>query len=435
MRLPAALSLIIDPDRTVVVTGINRYRPGSWCVRLHCVLAVTVVCQSGAVRSGNSAAEFSPPNSRGIYCFRQIKMNRNSGSDRRDFLKSVALAGGVVASADGVRAQADTAPVTGPQPAATADIPYPRVFTGPALAMISFPLGGVGAGSIGLGGRGQLRDWEIFNRADKGNSPDYAFPAVWVQAAGQKPIARVLEARIETPYEGQDGLGSRNAPGLSRLEGASFTGEFPLARIDFHDATLPVEISLEAGTPFIPLDGDESGLPVAVLRYRVRNKGTSAAAVSIALSIENPVNSLLPAASRNNASDTRTNIAESSPAMQGLLMKNPALAPDDPGNGSFALAVLSGDQFNHRDTEKTQRKISVNSVSLWFHQICFGGLICAPLQLWAWQMASASASAASAWGISARLSIIFTMRPTCPLPARVRQLPHSPVLNGVHQRR
>ena len=29
------------------------------------------------------------------------------------------------------------------------------------LSQISFPLGGIGTGSIGLGGRGQLRDWEI----------------------------------------------------------------------------------------------------------------------------------------------------------------------------------------------------------------------------------------------------------------------------------
>jgi uncharacterized protein (DUF608 family) len=232
-----------------------------------------------------------------------------------------------------VRAQTEASAETRPQLAESGDISYPRIFTGPALAMISFPLGGIGAGSVGLGGRGQLRDWEIFNRPGKGNSPDYAFPAIWVQAEGQKPVARVLEARIQTPYEGQDGLGSRNAPGLSRLEGATFTGEFPLARIDFHDATLPLEISLEAGSPFIPLDADESGLPVAVLRYRVRNKGTSVTTVSIAYSIENPVKAAEP--------DTRVNTTHGQAAMQGLLMTNPALAADDPGNGSFALAVLS----------------------------------------------------------------------------------------------
>ena len=112
--------------------------------------------------------------------------------------------------------------------------------------MIAFPLGGVAAGSVALGGRGQLRDWEIFNRPNKGNSPAYAIPSIWAQAGDAKPVARVLEARILPPYEGQDGLGSNNAPGLSTAGRATFTGEFPLAHIDFEDRTLPVAVALEA---------------------------------------------------------------------------------------------------------------------------------------------------------------------------------------------
>src|ERR1700749_4405879 len=93
-------------------------------------------------------------------------------------------------------------------PAGKVDISYPRQFRGRQLKMIAFPLGGVAAGSLSLGGRGQLRDWEIFNRPNKGFSPAYALPSIWVQAGNSKPIARVLEARILPPYEGQDGLGS-----------------------------------------------------------------------------------------------------------------------------------------------------------------------------------------------------------------------------------
>ncbi|NIM44374.1 MAG: hypothetical protein GTO54_01880, partial [Nitrososphaeria archaeon] len=33
---------------------------------------------------------------------------------------------------------------------------------------MAFPLGGIGTGSISLGGWGQLRDWEIMNRPAKG---------------------------------------------------------------------------------------------------------------------------------------------------------------------------------------------------------------------------------------------------------------------------
>src|ERR1700685_3610064 len=149
-------------------------------------------------------------------------MKKSSGSNRRAFLRQAGAAVGA--------AQLSLGQTRAEFPAG-----YPRVYSGGKLKMIAFPLGGVGAGSISLGGRGQLRDWEIFNKANKGFSPAYAFPAVWAQAGNAKPIARVLEARILPPYEGQNGLGANNAPGLSRLEGAKFIGEFPLAHIVFED--------------------------------------------------------------------------------------------------------------------------------------------------------------------------------------------------------
>jgi non-lysosomal glucosylceramidase len=231
---------------------------------------------------------------------------------RRGFLQTVAAAGALPQ----VRARG--------QNAAKAPIEYPRKFTGRQLAMIAFPLGGVGAGSISLGGRGQLRDWEIFNRPDKGRSPAYAFAAI---RAGD--VARVLESRILPPYEGPSGLGSANVPGLPRLAGATFTGEFPLARIDFDDPDLPVRVALEAFTPFIPNDADESGLPVAVLRYRVVNRAARVVKVGIALSIDNPVGT------QGRANEFRTGAG-----VEGLFMRNPFLAASDPFAGSFALGVL-----------------------------------------------------------------------------------------------
>lgn len=39
-----------------------------------------------------------------------------------------------------------------------------RSFTAAHLTQIAFPLGGIGTGTVALGGRGQLTDWEIFNR-------------------------------------------------------------------------------------------------------------------------------------------------------------------------------------------------------------------------------------------------------------------------------
>jgi non-lysosomal glucosylceramidase len=270
---------------------------------------------------------------------------------RRDFLKQAA---GVIGAATqsghwtGVaQAQANSGHNAGPgHSLGETEISYPRVFEGRQLKMISFPLGGVAAGSLGLGGRGQLRDWEIFNRPNQGGSPAYAFPAIWIQSGNSKPIAHVLESRILPPYQGDSGLGSNNAPGLSRLQGAKFTGQYPLAHIEFEDRRLPVKVELEAFSPFIPHNPDDSGLPVAVLRYRVTNPGMTSVKIGISFSIDNPVAANPSKSSPFLKSDTRLNEYRTGQQFEGLLMSNPSLPSDDPMHGSFVLAAMPDEKTN-----------------------------------------------------------------------------------------
>jgi len=244
---------------------------------------------------------------------------------RRDFIKT--LAGGAAAAA---------LPASGADTVLHDRIRYPRVYSARQLAMLAFPLGGIGTGSISLGGRGQFRDWEIYNRPDKGRSPQYAFASIWAQSGGSRPVARVLEARLSPPYASGFGLGPANAPGLSRLESATFTGEFPLARIAFEDSELPVRVSLEAFSPFIPLDPESSGFPAAVLRYRVRNASRTKATVSIAFSLENPVG---PSAG-NSTLKLNEFRGASGDLLQGLFFTDPGAPRDHPERGSFALSIV-----------------------------------------------------------------------------------------------
>ncbi len=268
-------------------------------------------------------------------------MNGGQGTGRRTFLRQAAMAG-AGAAAESSPAGAAPPPADAATPAL--DFGYPRRFEGAPLARIAFPLGGAGAGSVSLGGRGELRDWEIFNRPNKGYAPDYAFASLWVKTGAAKPVARVLESRILPPYEGADGLGSKNAPGLPRLASARFFGEYPLARIEFDDAELPVRVSLEAFSPFIPLDPDSSGLPVAVLRYRVRNHADVPAEVSVAYSLDNPVHPAAPphGAASETPRDGRENLWRTGEgSLSGLEMSNPALDASDPMRGTLALAVIA----------------------------------------------------------------------------------------------
>ena len=249
----------------------------------------------------------------------------SSGVKRRTFLKQVATATTLGSIHPGAEAQVPSSvPITGA-------IRFPRVFAGKELAMIAFPLGGIGTGSISLGGRGQLRDWEIFNRPQKGFAPRYTFASIWVKASTAEPVTCVLEARHLPPYEGDSGIGWADAPGMPRLRTASFTGEFPFAVVDFKDETLPVRVSLEAFTPFVPLDPEASSLPLAILRYRVRNDSSSALNFAIAFNVDNPVGKA-----------GRVNEYRESSLFKGILMHNPGLNEGDNRKGSFALTVVNG---------------------------------------------------------------------------------------------
>src|SRR5689334_7041140 len=228
-------------------------------------------------------------------------------TDRRKFVKT--LAGGAILNNAAASAPTGQRTDTRDDRVTTTveRITYPRVFSGRQLSQIAFPLGGIGTGCISLGGRGQLRDWEIYNRPDKGRSPEYAFAAICLRKGSSKPIAHVLEAELLPPYSSASGLGPANAPGLSRLQGASFTGEFPIANVRFHDARLPLQISLEAFSPFVPLDPDASGCPVAILSYKLRNTADSEVTASIAFSLDNPTGGRIPGSVRPQTNDSRVN--------------------------------------------------------------------------------------------------------------------------------
>lgn len=254
-----------------------------------------------------------------------------NGPSRRSFLKTAVATslGGIAASAQGIgqghRPATSTESCTSSLASAPEQIGYPRVHTGRQLARVSCPLGGIGTGGIGLGGRGNLQDWQIFNRPDIGNALEYSFPSMWVRRTGGTPYSAVLERRLLPPYDlQQEGLGSANVPGLPRLAEARFFGSFPISRIEFSDPECPVSVAFDAFSPFQPLDADASGLPCAVMIYEVCNPGVTAAEVAVAWSISNPVRD----DSHNGGLDTRNNEPHNAGGMSGLFMTNSSYAKE-----------------------------------------------------------------------------------------------------------
>ncbi len=163
-----------------------------------------------------------------------------------------------------------------------------RSFTGAALKELAFPLGGIGAGSIALGGWGQLRDWEIRNRPAKGFSPGDSFFTLKAQRKGSKAVTRVLQG----PPEGDMGLDGHSAKrgqgeGLPCFSEAKFTGEFPTCQVKLSDKAVPLDVTLEAFNPFIPLNPDDSSIPCAVLTYTLRNRSSKPVKATIYGSLTN----------------------------------------------------------------------------------------------------------------------------------------------------
>ncbi len=217
-----------------------------------------------------------------------------------------------------------------------------RSFDGPALAEIAFPLGGIGTGNVSLGGRGELRDWEIFNHADKGYRLPNTFFALRMQQAGQPAIAKVLEAPLLPPYTLSHGYHPWTAAGLPRMAGATFCGEYPFAHISFEDAELPVHVHLEAFTPLIPLMPEDSGIPCAILTYTISNISSEEVALTLVGSLHNPVGGHGHDRYGNIATHgTGQNVNElrEDGALHGLWLHSHGLSANDMSYGDLSLTT------------------------------------------------------------------------------------------------
>jgi len=208
----------------------------------------------------------------------------------------------------------------------------------------AFPLGGIGTGNVSLGARGELRDWELENLPDKGRLNPFTFFAIHVAPTDGEPVTRVLEAQHTGRHDWDAGYGFDRLAGLPRLAGATLHGEYPVVDIDFDDDVLPVDVSLRAFTPLVPLDPDASGIPAAVLRYRVTNPGSTSVAVTIAGSLSHTAGrgEGLFGMRAQQTVRWREEVDEDGRGVRGLDF-GIRLPEDDPGYGTLSLTTTDAD--------------------------------------------------------------------------------------------
>jgi non-lysosomal glucosylceramidase len=276
--------------------------------------------------------------------------------DRRDFVKTVGLAAPALAARPEQQQPAehslrDSLPKDG--------WPVLRAYDRDHLARIALPLGGIGTGTVSLGGRGDLRDWEIMNRPAKGFVPLMGqigpFFALFVTDGQGWKESRIVEGPIEYfEYEGSHGSPSVNE-NFPRFHDCAFFAAYPFARVVLSGPGLPFEVHLKAFNPLVPADMDASSIPAAILRYEVHNRSVRPLSATICGSLPNFIGidggsvecdwkgDAVPKGARGNRNEFRNANGRS-----GIFMSSQGVEPESPQSGTISLTVPASEGISYR---------------------------------------------------------------------------------------
>jgi uncharacterized protein (DUF608 family) len=199
---------------------------------------------------------------------------------------------------------------------------------------ISLPVGGIGTGTVGFGGRGQLRDWELENHPSKGLTAPLTFLACRVAGAGVPATARVLEGALFDDEVGGEQGATAPLAGLPRFAGCEFEAAYPFGRVLLSDPGLPLRASVEVWNPLVPGDEDASGLPLAVFRVGVESLASVPLELSVMLSVQALAGHSLGAAAAPSIT------GRSAPGLTGLLLGDEAMNRRQEEWGTISAAVL-----------------------------------------------------------------------------------------------
>lgn len=228
------------------------------------------------------------------------------------------------------------------------------------LLNIALPLGGIGTGTVSLGGRGELRDWAIMNKpgikystVQTGNQAP--FFAIYVKPQGQKPMAKALIGPFHPSeymhYEGRP----VNNHGMPRFSSASFDAAYPFGQVNLTDDLLPVTVKIKGFNPFVPGDVDVSSIPVAILKYEVTNNTDAPMEVAVCGTIRNFIGmdgsktyknwkaDVVPYGAKNNVNTFRSN-----QQVKGIYMHSDSVAKTDPAWGTMALTTPDQSGVSYR---------------------------------------------------------------------------------------
>jgi non-lysosomal glucosylceramidase len=224
-----------------------------------------------------------------------------------------------------------------------------RVYAGERRRAAAMPLGGIGTGNVAIGATGVLKQWQLHHQGNHlGFLPQSFFALRLSCTEPPLPVRRLLRAPALPPHpepaplvnDHLDAAGSYARPASwPPVRDTTFTGAYPFARIGYAD-DWPAEVALEAWTPFVPLDADASGLPLASFTFRITNTFGSDLHGWLLGTLQNVVgwDGVTPIRDgRCAVLGGNVNRPLRPAGGTGLLLANDTLGPDHPGAGSMAL--------------------------------------------------------------------------------------------------
>ena len=215
-----------------------------------------------------------------------------------------------------------------------------RTFRGDSATQIAMPLGGIGAGCICLNGYGGLQDFSVWNHPSTTALPEgyassqAAFAILHIKDAS--PVTKLVEGPfpvLKIYDQGLQGEGYRRGgfEGFPRFEKCVFKGEYPFGEAKLSDSAVPLQVSLSAWNPFIPLDDKDSGIPCVILEYTLHNSSPRTVEYEFSYHLSH----LAPGCSEEQSASRNTVIPE-----RGVFLHN-VDKPNAEGYGSASLTVIS----------------------------------------------------------------------------------------------
>jgi non-lysosomal glucosylceramidase len=265
--------------------------------------------------------------------------------DRRDFVKIIGLGTAGLKARPAPAGQPFRAAGTETDP----DWPALREYDQDHLARIALPLGGIGTGTVALGGRGDLRDWELMNRPAKGFVPTSSTVAPFFALFAKTPdaaLCRLIEGPIEAhEYEGSHGGPAPNEH-LPRFRHASFAAAYPFGRVTLSDPDVPLDVQIKAFNPLVPVDADASGIPIVAFTFSLRNRTTSRVEASVCATLPNFIGIDGWETQRDWKGDTipigakkNRNALRRSGGLVGIFFSSEGVDPKSAAWGTMALAT------------------------------------------------------------------------------------------------